>query len=127
MALHFPERQQSRFSFRSFSARFVCIADELNSPSLFSLLVFVQSHMVRSSHLEVFYKKVVLEILQNSQENTCPGVSFLLKFAGQRCVTLLKMGLWHRCFPMNFVKFLRTSFLQNTSRRLLLYGFVCQN
>ena len=27
----------------------------------------------------------------------------------------------HRCFPVKFVKFLRTSFLQNTSRRLLLY------
>ena len=28
--------------------------------------------------------------------------------------------LWHRCFPVNFGKFLRTPFLQNTSRRLLL-------
>ena len=27
---------------------------------------------------------------------------------------------WHRCFPVNFAKFLRTHFLQNTSRRLLL-------
>ena len=24
-------------------------------------------------------------------------------------------GLWHRCFPVKFAKFLRTSFLQNTS------------
>ena len=28
--------------------------------------------------------------------------------------TLLKKRLWHRCFPVNFAKFLRTSFLQNT-------------
>ena len=28
--------------------------------------------------------------------------------------------LWHRCFPVNFGKFLGTSFLQNTSGRLLL-------
>ena len=28
--------------------------------------------------------------------------------------------LWHRCFPMNFAKFLRTPFWQNTSGRLLL-------
>ena len=28
--------------------------------------------------------------------------------------------LWHRYFPMNFVKVLRTSFLQNISGRLLL-------
>ena len=30
-------------------------------------------------------------------------------------VTLLKKELWHRCFPANFKKFLRTPFLQNTS------------
>ena len=27
---------------------------------------------------------------------------------------------WHRCFPMNFEKFLRTPFLKNTSWRMLL-------
>ena len=36
--------------------------------------------------------------------------------------TLLKERLWHRCFPVNFVKFLRPPFLQNTSGRLLLKG-----
>ena len=29
--------------------------------------------------------------------------------------------LWHRCFSANFVKFLRTLFLQNTSARLFLW------
>ena len=29
-------------------------------------------------------------------------------------------GLRHRCFLVNFAKFLRTTFLQNTSGRLLL-------
>ena len=33
---------------------------------------------------------------------------------------LLKKSLWDSCFPVNFAKFLRTSFLQNTSGRLLL-------
>ena len=37
-----------------------------------------------------------------------------------RSATLLKKRLWHRCFPVNIEKFLRTPFLQNTSRRLLL-------
>ena len=37
-----------------------------------------------------------------------------------RPATLLKKGLWHRCFPVNFANFLRTFFLQNTSGRLLL-------
>ena len=36
--------------------------------------------------------------------------------------TLLKKRLWHRCFPVNFAKFSRTPFLQNTSERLLLIG-----
>ena len=36
------------------------------------------------------------------------------------CATLLKKRLWHRCFPVNFVKFLTTTFLQNTSEHLLL-------
>ena len=37
-----------------------------------------------------------------------------------RPTTLLKKRLWHRCFPVNFVKFLRTAFLQNNSGRLRL-------
>ena len=45
-------------------------------------------------------KKVFSEISQNSHENTCPWVFF---------ATLLKKRPWHRCFPVNFVKFLRTA------------------
>ena len=60
-----------------------------------------------------------LEISQNSQENVCARVSFLIKL--QRPATLLKKILRHRCFPVNFVKFLRTTFSQNTSGRLLLF------
>ena len=51
----------------------------------------------------VLYKKVFLEILQNSLENTCAKVSFLIKL--QAC----------RCFSVNFVKCLRSPVLQNTS------------
>ena len=43
-------------------------------------------------------KNVFVEISQNSQENTCARLSFLIK----------KNRLWHRCFPVNFAKFLRT-------------------
>ena len=45
---------------------------------------------------------------------------FFNKVAGLKPATLLKERLWHRCFPVNFGKFLRKSFLQNTSGRLLL-------
>ena len=34
--------------------------------------------------------------------------------------TLLKKRLWHTCLPVNFAKFFRTPFLQNTSGRLPL-------
>ena len=37
-----------------------------------------------------------------------------------RPAILLKKRLWHWCFPVNFAKFLRTHFLQNTSGPLLL-------
>ena len=36
---------------------------------------------------------------------------------------LLKKRLWHRCVPVNFVKFPRAPFLQNTSGWLLLYSY----
>ena len=45
---------------------------------------------------------------------------FFNKVAGLRPSILLKMRLWHRCFPVTFATFLRTPFLQNTSGRVLL-------
>ena len=53
------------------------------------------------------------KISQNSQENTCIGVSFFNKITGLRPATLLKKKLWQTCFPVNFVKFLRRPVLQN--------------
>ena len=37
----------------------------------------------------------------------------------------LCQSLWHRCFPVNFAKYLRTLFLQNTSERVLLTLYWC--
>ena len=48
--------------------------------------------------------KVLLQISQNSQENTCASVADL------RSATLFKKKLWHSCFPVNFMKFLKTLF-----------------
>ena len=59
-------------------------------------------------------KKMFLKVLRNSQENTCVRVSFLItRF-------LLKMRFWHRCFPVNFAKFLRTPFFIEHLRWWLL-------
>ena len=49
----------------------------------------------------------------------CDGV-FFNKVAGLRPAALLKNRLLRWCFPVNFVKFLRTPVLQNTSGQLLL-------
>ena len=49
------------------------------------------------------------------------------KVAGLSPATLLKKRLWNRCFPVNFVKFLRTPFSQNTSVRLLLHRIQNRN
>ena len=54
-------------------------------------------------------KKVFSEISPNSQENTCARISCLIKLQAAPA-TLLKKRLWHRCFPVNFAKFLRTPF-----------------
>ena len=40
----------------------------------------------------------------------CQRLSFN-KVAGLRSATLLKKRIWHRCFPANYVTFLRTPFL----------------
>ena len=86
---------------------------------------FFARHFVfpyRSSHQRCSIKQMFLRISQNSQDShshftftiqsTCARASFLIK---------LKKRLWHSCFSVNFGKFLWTSFLQNTSGRLLLY------
>ena len=49
--------------------------------------------------------------MQNLQENT-RGSLFLNKVTGLRPGILFKKGLWHRCFSVNFAKFLRTPFLK---------------
>ena len=67
-------------------------------------------------------KKLFLEISQNSQENTCVRVSFLIKLQllPNKPATLLKKRLWHRCFAMKFAKFLRTTFFAEHLWWLLL-------
>ena len=75
---------------------------------------------VRSSHQRWSIKRVFLEILQNWHENNCANVPFFNKVAGLRPTTLLIKRLWQRCFPENLAKFLRTPFLTEHLRWLLL-------
>ena len=64
----------------------------------------------RSSHRSCSVKKGVLKnFAKFTGKHLCQCI-FFIKVAGLRPATLLKMRLWHRCFPVNFVKFLRTPF-----------------
>ena len=74
----------------------------------------------RSSHHSCSMKKGVLRNFTKFTGNHLCQSLFFNKVAGLRPATLLKKRLWHRRFPVNFVKFLRTPSLQNTSGRLLL-------
>ena len=65
----------------------------------------------------VLWEKVFLEISQNSQENTCARLSFLIKLHAEACNS--GTGV----FPLNFVQFLRTPFLTAHLQWLLLYFF----
>ena len=60
-------------------------------------------------------KKVFLKISQNSQENVCTRVSFEIKLQDSDLQLYYKKTLWHRRFFVNFAKFIRPPFLQNTS------------
>ena len=80
---------------------------------LYSRQLSVSEAFVRSCSV----KKVFLEISPNSQENICARVSFWINL---QTATLLKKRLWHRCFPVNFAKFLRTPFVTELFLWLLL-------
>ena len=59
--------------------------------------------------MDVPIKKVLLlEVSQNSQENICSRVPFLINLLNNNL--LLKNRLWHSCFAVNFATFLRTPF-----------------
>ena len=79
--------------------------------------------MSRSSRPEVFCKKCVL---RNFAKFTGKHLRQSLFFNTLPPAIILKKRLWHRCFPVNFAKFQRTPFLQNTSERLLLYVSKCK-
>ena len=76
----------------------------------FSFTIFLKAEaVVRTCSV----KKVFLKISQNSQEKTCARVSFFNKVTGLKLATSLKKRLWHKCFPVNFAKFLTTYFIEH--------------
>ena len=86
--------------------------DECGLPEYFLLISLSSSHRrcsVRKDVLGNFAKFTGKQLRQSLFFNK---------------VFLLKKRLWHSCFPVNFAKFLRAPFLQNTSGRLLYMLFL---
>ena len=68
----------------------------------------------------MFCKKGGLRHLTKFTEKHLCQRPYFNKVADLRPETLLKKRLWHRCFPVNFAKFLRTPFLTEHLWWLLL-------
>ena len=85
----------------------------------FQLLLLISrfrfSWSVQKQPPEGSYKKGFIKNLAKFTGKHLVAESFLNKVAGLRLSTLLRKRLWHRCFSVNFAKFLRVSILQNTS------------
>ena len=89
------------------------------------VLVSLLLTLKRSSRQEVFYEKGVLRKFAKHRK-TPVRVSFLIKLqaSGLRPAALLKKRLWHRCFPVNFVKFLGTPIPTEHLWSLLLFEYI---
>ena len=116
----------SYFSHAYVSSFFTCLRAYNHSQNILRLnsvpcIVVFLWIICRSSHRRCSLRKGVLRnYVKFTGKHLCQSLLFN-KVAGLRPATLLKKKLWHRCFPMNFPKFLRTPFLRKTSWPLLLY------
>ena len=83
---------------------------------LFGFSVTIESGRVihRSSQRRCSIEK---DVLENFAKFTGKHLCQNLKVAGLRPAALLKFKkrLWHRCFPVNFAEFLRTTFYRTPS------------
>ena len=88
----------------------------------FSMLFLFNFFYSQKQPPEVFYNKTCPKNFAKFRGKHLSQSLFFNKVAGLRPATLLKKRLWHRCFLVNFAKFLRTPFLQNTSGCLLVHS-----
>ena len=72
--------------------------------------------------LGVFYKKSCFAQFRKFHWKTTVIESLFNKVADLQACNFTKKRLQHRCFPVKFVKFFRTTILKNICERLLLAG-----
>ena len=80
----------------------------------FGIKIICPARFIPEAATDVWWKKGILKnFAKFTGKQMCQSV-FFNKVSGLRSAFLLKKRLWHRCFHVNFAKFLRTPFLQNT-------------
>ena len=83
----------------------------------------IKTALNKSSRLEVFCKKDNLKnFAKFTGKHLCQSL-FFNKVAGLRSATFFKKRFWHRCFSMNFAKFLKALFFIEHLRWLLLIKY----
>ena len=87
--------------------------------------VWVGSECTRISHRKCCVRKGALRNFVKFKGKHLCYCFFFNKVAALMPATLLKKRPWHRCFPVNFAKYLRTPVLQNTFMWLLLMHLCC--
>ena len=96
---------------RNFHKKFIRFDWAVNAPlSHTSMMLYITCKVLVISLLTLlmFCKKGVLRnFIRFTGKHLCRSL-FFDKVAGLRPATLLKKRLWHRRFPENFAKFLRT-------------------
>ena len=75
---------------------------------------------IKISHWKRSLRKGVLKKFAKFTGKSLYWSLFFHKITGQKSATLSKKRLQHRSFPVNFAKFLRRPFSENTFGRLLL-------
>ena len=63
----------------------------------------------RSSHKRSYIKKVFLRISQNSQENACARLSFVIKLQAETCI-FIKRETLAQVFSYEFYKIFKNTF-----------------
>ena len=92
------------------------------------------THVLNGSNIDLISWKSGLKLVKNV--NNAKITICLVVICGLRSIrpgvfcekggacNFIKKRLWHRCFPVNFAKFLRTPFFTEHLRWLLLYNYL---
>ena len=79
----------------------------------------------RSSQWRCFIKKLFLKISRYSQENTCVGVSFLIKLQALRPVTLLKRDSDTGFFSCEYCEIFKNTYFEEHLRTAVTENIPC--